>query len=44
MLKQCDHPNIIQIYEVFEYESAWYVVMELCEGGTIINLIKNNKY
>ena len=28
-----DHPNIIKLYETFEDAVAYYLVMELCQGG-----------
>ena len=36
-----DHPNIIKLYEVFEWEHRYQVVMEYCDGGSIIDFIKS---
>lgn len=34
-----DHPNVIKLYETFEGENTYYLVMEIVEGKLII---KNN--
>lgn len=40
-----DHPNIIKLYEVFEWENKYQVVMEFCDGGSFIDFIKSrNNY
>ena len=33
MLQRLHHPNIIQLYEVLETDSAYYMVVELVEGN-----------
>lgn len=35
LLKQCDHPNIIKLYEYYEDEYRIYLVLELCTGGEL---------
>ena len=35
ILNTLDHPNIIKYYEDFENESHFFLVMEMCEGGTL---------
>lgn len=35
-----DHPNIIKIFDVYESVNCTYIVMELCEGGELMNKIK----
>ena len=30
-----DHPNIIRLYETWETESHYILVMEMCEGGEL---------
>ena len=35
ILKRLDHPHILKIYEVFFYESNYYIVTEHCEGGSL---------
>lgn len=38
-----DHPNIVKLYEIYYYKSFYYVVMEYCKGGSIIELVKKLK-
>ncbi|CAM9547656.1 unnamed protein product [Heterosigma akashiwo] len=35
ILRNLDHPNIIQLLEVYEYRKRIYMLMELCEGGAL---------
>ncbi len=39
ILKQVDHPNIVKLYEVFEDEAKYYMVMELMAGGELFDVI-----
>jgi len=40
-----DHPNILKVYEYFEDDKYFYIVTELCEGGTISNsLLLKSKF
>ncbi len=40
-----DHPNILKVYEYFEDDKYFYIVTELCEGGTIANsLLMKTKF
>jgi calcium-dependent protein kinase len=34
-----DHPNIIKVYETFEDEKYFHLVMELCTGGDLLERI-----
>ena len=34
-----DHPNIVRIFEFFQDERHFYLVMELCEGGELLELV-----
>ncbi|KAJ3693989.1 hypothetical protein LUZ60_009469 [Juncus effusus] len=41
------HENIVQFYNVYEDDSFVYIVMELCEGGELLDRIlakKNSRY
>ena len=38
-LKEMDHPNIIKLFEVYESERSFYIVMEECKGGEIFDRI-----
>ena len=40
ILKTLDHPNVVKVYEYFEDEQQYYIVMEYCEGGDIFNKLK----
>jgi serine/threonine protein kinase len=35
ILTQVDHPNIVKLYEIFEDDEAYYLVMELMLGGEV---------
>ena len=37
ILKEIDHPNIMNIYEFFEDENYLYIVMEYCNSGDLSN-------
>ena len=43
VMANLDHPNIIQIYDVFENPLYFYIVMELCDGGELFNKLKEFK-
>lgn len=38
-----DHMNIIKLFEVFEGENTYYFIMELCEGNSLYDEIKNHQ-
>lgn len=42
LLSKLDHPNIIKVYELYYYNSFYYVVTEYCKGGTILKYINEN--
>ncbi|XP_048364391.1 hormonally up-regulated neu tumor-associated kinase homolog A-like isoform X2 [Sphaerodactylus townsendi] len=37
------HPNIVQLYETLETENSFYMVMELCLGGDLMDRICEKK-
>ncbi|XP_036406135.1 hormonally up-regulated neu tumor-associated kinase [Megalops cyprinoides] len=37
------HPNIVQLYETLETENSYYMVMELCLGGDLMDRICDRK-
>lgn len=39
MLKSVDHPNIIKYYESFQDRRFIYVIMELCQGAELFDLL-----
>ena len=40
---QLDHPNIVKLYKVFEDIKNMFLVMELCNNGTLSQIIENRK-
>ena len=42
-LNKMDHINIIKIYDVFYYQSFFYVVTEYCGGGNLLEALKMEK-
>ena len=44
ILSLLDHPNIVRLFEVFEDDKNFYLIMELCHGGNLESRMKNNKY
>ena len=39
MLKFLDHPNIIKLYEFYEDDKRFFLVMELCTGGELYDAL-----
>lgn len=39
VMKAMDHPHIIKLYESFEDEKYFYLVMEVCSGGELVDAI-----
>jgi calcium-dependent protein kinase len=42
ILKTLDHPNIVRIFEFFEDDNSFYIVMEYCDGGELFDEIVKN--
>lgn len=42
ILKQLDHPNIINYYEIFNDDNNVHIVMEYCAGGDLIDSVLKN--
>ena len=40
ILSKLSHPNIMQIYEVYNDETNFYIVSELCAGGELFDTIE----
>ena len=38
-----DHPNIIRIHEVFEDEDSIYLVLDLCQGGELLDRLHEQR-
>jgi calcium/calmodulin-dependent protein kinase I len=37
IMTQVDHPNIVKLYEIFEDDQCYHLVMELMTGGEVRN-------
>ena len=35
VLKNLDHPNIVKLFDIFEEEEHWCLVLEYMEGGDL---------
>ena len=44
ILKVCQHPNIIRLYDVFENIEHIYIIMEYCSGGDLFNYIEKRGF
>ena len=44
ILRICQHPYIIKLYDVFENIDYIYIIMEYCSGGDLFSFIKNLNY
>jgi serine/threonine protein kinase len=39
-----DHPNLVKLFEVFDYRGQYVLIMELCEGGDLFSYIKKSRF
>ena len=44
ILKMCQHPNTIKLYDVFETADHIYIVMEYCKGGDLFSYIEKRGF
>lgn len=44
ILKNLDHPNIVNLIETYETNRLCYLVMELCQGGELFDRITAQRY
>ena len=44
ILKICQHPNIIRLYNVFENSEYIYIIMEYCSGGDLFSYLENRNF
>lgn len=42
ILKSLDHPNILKVFEYFEDDSDYYIVMEYCQGGDLFSKLESS--
>jgi calcium/calmodulin-dependent protein kinase I len=40
ILREVNHPNIIQYYGFFEEDDKYFLVLQLAEGGTLADFIE----
>ena len=43
ILKTLDHPNIMKIFEYYNYNNCLYIISELLSGGELFDKISENK-
>ena len=41
ILKQVDHPNIVKLFDIYEDEKYFFLVMELMQGGEVSRVAHN---
>lgn len=39
VLRQLDHPNILKLYEFYQDQKNYYIIIELCTGGELFDKI-----
>jgi calcium-dependent protein kinase len=41
ILKTLDHPNVLKVFEYFEDDQDYYIVMEFCPGGDLFDKLES---
>jgi Ca2+-binding EF-hand superfamily protein len=44
IMKVCQHPNIIRLYDIFENNDYIYLIMEHCSGGDLFSYIEKRGF
>jgi len=44
ILKICQHPNIIRLYDIFENNDYIYIIMEHCSGGDLFSYLEKRGF
>ncbi len=39
-MRKLSHPNIIKLHEVYETNNSYYMILDLVEGGNLLDRIK----
>ena len=39
-MKNCQHPNIIKLYDIYESETYFIMILEYCKGGNLYSYMK----
>jgi calcium-dependent protein kinase len=42
--RKLNHPNIAKIYETYQDKRYFFIVMEYCEGGELLEYISNQDH
>lgn len=40
ILKEMDHPNIIKLYEIYDWQNYYYLITEYCDGGDLFEYLR----
>lgn len=43
IMMKTDHPNINKLYEAYEWQKQYVLIMDLCEGGDLFSMIKKER-
>lgn len=43
IMKMLDHPHIVELHEVYETPKKFFLVMEFCEGGELVESVRMKK-
>ncbi len=44
ILKLCQHPHVVRLYDIFESESTINLVQELLDGGDFFNYLEARRF
>ena len=44
IMKVCQHPNLIKLYDIIENEEEIHIVMEYCEGGDLFGFLEKRDF
>ena len=44
IMKICQHPYIIKLYDIFENVDYIYIIMEYCQGGDLFSYLQKKKF
>eukprot|EP00916_Digyalum_oweni_P001239 GHVL01002410.1.p1 GENE.GHVL01002410.1~~GHVL01002410.1.p1 ORF type:complete len:270 (-),score=61.72 GHVL01002410.1:621-1430(-) len=43
VLQTLDHPNLVKVFGCIENSTDFFVILELCEGGSVFDVLSNRK-
>jgi hypothetical protein len=43
LLQGLEHPNVCQIYELFEHSGRWFIAMELVNGTSLLDYVRGDE-